>query len=418
MIFDINRSYDSLIREGIAAAQRGNKNLAWSLLNQAAHMNPSDATPWLWLAETTDDPDEKKDYLEQALAADPENPEVRRGLARLSGKGIASGKVFSLDQFAQVQQSEEPVIAQVKETFLCPSCGGRQTFNIQANELVCDSCGFIQRVEELASVESEQYIGYVLPTERGHRWAVSQKQLACERCGAHSLWPAGQLAVECPYCGSHQLMVSGGTKELVDPQAVAIMQIDEKKAVEQAVEWLGTGWAVPDDLKDLTNGIQIRPAYYPFWTFDGTLEIQWFCEVNEGSSNQPRWYTRNGVECEMFDDVLVPGLKTMRERDLDQLGQFDLKELVAFKSEYLAGWPALTYDLSLAQAALSARERVVRKVRRELSVRVLPGQQVRDLKTGALKSIGMTFKHVLLPVWVGWSTGRRAPLLVINLGIP
>jgi Zn finger protein HypA/HybF involved in hydrogenase expression len=401
MIFDTNRSFDSLLREGIAAVQRGNKNLAWSLLTQAARMDPSDANPWLWLAKTTDEQDEKRDYLEQALAADPENPLARRGLDWINGKHAESGEVFLPDRFKQPQGSGEPVNAQVMETFICPGCGGRQVYIIQESELVCESCGLNQAVDQLASVDDEKYIGYVLPTERGHRWAVSQQRMACERCGAHSLWPAGQVAVACPFCGSHQLIVSDETKELVDPQAIVIMQIDEKKVLDQAIGWLRSGWIAPDDLKDAAGSVHLRPAYYPFWTFDGTLELQWSCEVNEGSANQPRWYVRKGVEYEIFDDVLVPGLRSMEVIHLEDLGKYDLKEMVAFKSEFLAGWPALTYDRSLAQAALKAREKVVQGVRRGLSVRILPGQQVRDLRTGTLKWRGMAFRHVLLPVWVG-----------------
>ena len=69
-----NRSYGHSLREGISAVRRGNKNLAWTLLHQAAELNPLDPTPWLWLTEATDDVKEKIDYLEQALAAGESSP--------------------------------------------------------------------------------------------------------------------------------------------------------------------------------------------------------------------------------------------------------------------------------------------------------------------------------------------------------
>ena len=76
-------------------------------------------------------------------------------------------------------------------------------------------------------------------------------------------------------------------------------------------------------------------------------------------------------------------------------------DVVAFKPEYLAGWPAMTYDRPLAKASLLARERVVHDLRRQLHNRVAPGRQKRGLKTGGVNWIDMTFKYVFLPLWIG-----------------
>jgi len=393
-------NYQSLLREGIYAARNGSKNLAWSLLTQAAKMNPLDATPYLWLTETTDDPAEKAEYLEQALAADPRNFAARRGLAQLTGKPIESEE-FSPDTMPPVNQTDEPVLAKAKETFLCPKCGGHLEFNIQANALTCLYCGFISEMEDKSAADREQFMDPVLKSESGHRWAASQQQMACSRCGAHSLWPPGQAAAECPYCGSRHLIESQDTEGLVDPQAIAVMQVDEKQAANNIIEWLGKGWTVPDDLRDSARKTLLRPAYYPFWTFDGTMDIHWSCDINEGSSRQPNWVGRSGVEFEMFDDLLVPGLTSIKFKDLNRLGVFNLKDVVEFDPDFLAGWPALTYNRPLAKATLLAREQIVRKVRRELHFRVLPGHQKRNLNTGGVNWSDMTFKHVLLPVWIG-----------------
>jgi len=400
MRFNSDRIYDSLLREGINAARNGSKNLAWTLLNQAAQMMPLDPTPWLWLTETTDDVAEKIEYLEKVLAADPRNLAARQGLAKLTGKKEVP-QPFSPDSVQPAQQSEDPALTKTKETFLCPNCGAHMEFNLQANALACLYCGLIHETEERSAADSEQVMAHVLPTERGHRWAVSQHQMVCGQCGAHSLWPPGQAAAECPYCGSRQMIESEETEGLVDPQAIAIMQLNEREASGKITEWLGKGWTVPDDLKESAQKSLLRPAYYPFWTFDGTLDIHWSCEINEGTSNNPRWVGRSGVEFEMFDDVLIPGLTSLMFKTLDKLGKFYLKDVVEFKPDYLAGWPALTYDRPLAKATLLARERVVRRVRREMHNRVLAGQQKRGLNTGGVNWSDMTFKHVLLPVWIG-----------------
>jgi hypothetical protein len=208
--------------------------------------------------------------------------------------------------------------------------------------------------------------------------------------------------VKCPYCGSHQLISSAETEALVDPQAIAVMQIEEKDAVRRVQEWFGRGLFAPDDLTRAAKKRILHPAYYPFWTFDGTLEMHWSCEVEEGSSGRYQsWVSRTGVECELFNDVLIPGLKRLNLKELRKLGPYNLMDVVEFKPEYLAGWPALTYDRPLAKASLMARERVVRELRQQLYNRVMPGKQKRRLQPGGVNWSDMTFKYVLLPLWVG-----------------
>jgi DNA-directed RNA polymerase subunit RPC12/RpoP len=397
-----DRNYEALVRDGITAAKNGNQRLAFSLLNQATQMDASDPRPWLWLTETTDDLTEKCEYLENAVVADPRNASTRQALAVLQGK-LEPGQPATRGTNFVMQPSEEPIKAQTKETFLCPQCGGHVEFNPQENRLTCRYCGYAPKAEEERSAaDAERSMLEVLPTESGHRWAASQQHLHCQRCGADSLWPPEQKAIECPYCGSHQLISSAETEALVDPQAIAIMQIEEQDAIRRVQDWFGRGWFAPDDLTQAAKRRILHPAYYPFWTFDGTLELHWSCEVNEGGSNQyQNWVSRTGVECELFNDVLIPGLERLNLKELRKLGPYNLMDVVEFKPEYLAGWPALTYDRPLAKASLMARERVVRDLRRHLHNRVMPGQQKRRLQPGGVNWVDMTFKYVLLPLWIG-----------------
>jgi DNA-directed RNA polymerase subunit RPC12/RpoP len=397
-----DHNYESLVREGITAAKNGNRRLAWSLLNQAIQTDSTDPRPWLWLTETTDDLKEKCEYLESAVAADPRNVATRQALAAL--RGMLGGDKYLVQGAGVVMQpANEPIAAQTKEAFLCPKCGGHVEFNLQENRLTCRYCGYAPETgEERSAADAERSMLAVLPTESGHRWAASQQRLHCQRCGADSLWAPEEKAVKCPYCGSHQLISSAETEALVDPQAIAIMQLDEDEAIRRVQAWFGRGWFAPDDLTKAAKKRILHPAYYPFWTFDGTLELHWSCEVNEGSSGRYQsWVSRNGVECELFNDVLIPGLKRLNLKELRKLGPYNLMDVVEFKPEYLAGWPALTYDRPLAKASLMARERVVRDVRRQLHSRVMPGNEKRRLRPGGVNWLDMTFKYVLLPLWIG-----------------
>ena len=400
--FSPRDKYEDLLRSGIIAAKNGSKRLARRLLEQAINARSGDARPWLWLAKISDDPDKKREYIEEAVAHDPHNPAARRRLALLNGK-LQPDEILPQGEGVQASSSDDPVAAKTEKSFACPQCGGMIEFNIQRQQVHCPYCGYEQTLEQGQRAEAtEQVLDFVLPTQRGHQWAENQRQLSCQNCGAVSLWAIGQRATQCPYCQSNQLIEAKESIHLVDPQVIGLLEIDEKQAFKNAEAWLDEeGWFSPDNLETSARKMTLRPAYYPFWTLDGTLEIRWQCDVMEGSGDNARWVRRSGVELEIFDDELVPGNSSLSWQKINPITPFKVKQAVEFQPEYLAGWPALTYDIPLAKATLNARERVVKRVRRELHQRILPARKKQNLNVSAGRWSGMTFKHVLLPIWVG-----------------
>jgi DNA-directed RNA polymerase subunit RPC12/RpoP len=404
-----DRHFEDTLRDGISAAKVGERQLAQTLLNRAVLMNGADSRPHLWLAATTDDPAEQREYLEKAVALDPNNVAARRGLALLTGRIDKSrlmpeGAAMAAQHPAQTLQVEA-------RSFVCPQCGGRLAYSVMRERIACEYCGYVE-IDEAPMGESgqslysvadraEQTLDFVMPTTRGHRWAEAQHLLVCERCGANSILPAGAKSAQCAYCGSNQLVESPEHGELVDPQVIATFKVDEKEAVRRAREWIGKGLFSPDNLVSAMRGLRLRPAYTSCWTFDGVVEVRWACEVREGSGRSETWLPRSGTDMELFNDVLVPGVKALSQRQLASIEPFDLKDVEEFKPEHLAGWPAMIYDRSLAEASLLGRERVINRLRPQISGRVEVGQEKRNLSIGSGNWSGMTFKHVLLPLWMG-----------------
>jgi hypothetical protein len=147
--------------------------------------------------------------------------------------------------------------------------------------------------------------------------------------------------------------------------------------------------------------MQLHPAYYPFWIFSGTMEIPWFYEDNVGSSKLPQWETRSGSHFEMFNNVLIPGLRKLSSTVIASIEPFNFEELVEFLPDYLAGWLALTYDHPLADASLLAREKVLKNVKSNLSNLVEPDHPKHNFGTGAGKWSGLIYKLTLLPIYIG-----------------
>lgn len=393
--------YRRTLNAGIAATKSGDFAEARRLLRKAAEMHPTDPQPWLWLSATTQNPKEQKEYLEYALAADPNNGAARRGLAILSGK-LDRNRLLAEGEEVQARRPKEPLEAQAEQVFRCENCGGRMRYEVSNQWLICEHCG-TKRQLTLASVadEAEQVLDFVLPTTRGHTWAEAQHRLACNQCGAVTLLNIAERTTTCPHCGSSQLIESEESVELLQPNAIAPPKISPQQAGELVRQWLGKGLFIPDDLRKLAKTSTLRPVYYPFWTFDGILKMNWVCEVNRGSSRSPVWVVERGEEFDIFDDQWVPGVSALSEEEIRQLAPLDFKAVVGYDVAFLADWSVLAYNHSLAEASLDARERIAKRLRQNLYHKVLPGQEKRNLQGGAPEWSGLTYKLILFPFYIG-----------------
>ncbi len=407
------REYESLLRQGIAMVKGGNLAQARRLLLRAADLAPNDAQPWVWLSATTTDKEEQKAFLAKAVGIDPANAAARRGLAVLTGK-------IKPEDLRSEGSAVAPPPARPDESasqaYRCEKCGGSLEFDIRQQNLVCTSCKTVRTVVKTpAADQAEQLMDPALMGSLAHRWPQEWQRVTCSQCGSVILRSQGQQSDCCPYCASNRLVIAENRAAWIMPQVIGVMQIDGEEAQRRARDWLGKGWLAPDSLGEQASRLQLRPAYFPFWTFDGTLLFPWNCEVNEGSERSPRWVQRSGEEFEMFDDILVPGIKAMQLKELQSIEPFGLKELLAFSTDFLPGWNALMYDFPMAEASLRAREKVVLQARRGLYSRIEPGREKRNISFGAGKWSDMTYKQILLPLWVGVYTYRgKSYRLLVN----
>jgi hypothetical protein len=99
-----------------------------------------------------------------------------------------------------------------------------------------------------------------------------------------------------------------------------------------------------------------------------------------------------------FDDVLVLGSTSLPKRFTDALAPWDLSALSRYEPKFLAGFRAEAYTVPVDKGYGEARQIMNAVIEQDIR-RDIGGDQQRigQVKTdvGAL-----TFKHVLLPVWL------------------
>lgn len=410
---------ENLYQHGRQALAAHELARARDLLLQAVDYDRGHSEAWLWLTATTSDPAEQKQYLDWAIAADPGNVAARRGLGLLIGQIKAAD--LAPDPTAEppppATAPPAPEDVSIRRTFDCPRCGGRLRFDPALVDIRCLNCGFVEGVAE-EPVTAEQVLDFTLPTRQSQHWAAAERRFTCGQCGAGALLPVGVTSQICPFCASAALLAAPEAAALLPPQGVIPMGLEAEAVSVKVRAWLGQGRLAPDDLIQMARRRPLQPVYVPFWRFNSALTARWRAQVREGEGRAAHTVWRDGEETFFYPRWLQPGARALPADLLRQIEPFDLDGLVRYKPEYLAGWPAGTYDLSLAQASLDARAGMVADATRRLAPKVasssMPGRVVSAWQVSGADFTGQTYQLLLLPLWIGHYLygGRRYRVLV------
>ena len=317
--------------------------------------------------------------------------------------------------------------------FPCESCGADLEFHIGMQHLQCEYCGFAREISTLAAGGiREQDFATVLQRQasrRRERWLAEDRdadatagtrtagqveevnEIRCESCGGTVVFLGSLTSTECPWCASpvqREHVHRAGERIPVD--AVLPFLITRKEAEQRIENWIRSLWLAPGDFRREGTGEKLNGIYLPFWTFDTLTTTEWAGQRGDRYTERvrrngktrhvrkTRWSHVSGVFQRFFDDVLV--LATGRlEHDLtEKLEPWPLGHCRPFTPELLAGHFARTYEIELDAGFELARARIDEALSADIRRRIGGDRQrISQQETGCE---AVTFKHVLLPVWM------------------
>lgn len=307
----------------------------------------------------------------------------------------------------------------VKERkFPCKSCGADLIFAPGQDALKCPSCGHVEKIpkssQEIKEYSFNDYLGK--PKSTGYGRPPNQARDAkCEGCGAVIQLDASIRATKCPYCGAPLITDDDKTAndDVITPEAVVPFKISLTQAQQKFREWIGSLWFAPSALSSESHLKQFMGVYRPYWTYDSHTASDWsgergdyyyttetYTTVENGQqvtkTRQVRhtaWTPCDGIHNDFFDDVLVRAGKNQ-----DRSGDFNLKELRPYSQEYLSGFGAERYATSLDDGWKMAKKVIDQSIYNSV-LREIGGdeQRVHGIQTAYQ---GITYKHILLPIWV------------------
>ena len=320
--------------------------------------------------------------------------------------------------------------------YSCPGCAANLLFEPRDGGLTCPYCGRTEKIPETAEqVQERSYEDYLHP-QSGQMKALAETALEvkCDSCGATVTFEPPQVAGECSFCGIKIVAQPKSADPLVAPESLLPFGISHHQSTDSVKKWLASLWFAPNALKKLAEHESVDGVYLPFWTYDAHTtsyytgergeyyyETQTYTETDsQGRSvtktrqvRRTRWYSASGTVSRWMDDILVPATKSVSRPRLKSLEPWDLGSLKPYEPAFLSGFKAQRYQVDLPEGFEQAK--LIMSSIIEQDIREDIGGDEQRISHVATSYSAVTFKHLLLPVYIGaYRFNEKAYQVMVN----
>jgi DNA-directed RNA polymerase subunit RPC12/RpoP len=341
------------------------------------------------------------------------NQDLDPSWSSLEGFEKVESHVPGVIVFAPVTKSKE--VVQPKQ-YTCPNCGAATAYDVAAGGIACEHCGYISPVKArvLGRVADEFEFTLETVSQANRGWGIKRQVLHCNACGGELSLPEGGISTSCPFCASNQVNLTTSLDEFLQPRFLIPFKISLEQSRQSAKTWLGQGWFHPDELAANSVLRRFTGIYLPFWTFDARITAQWKAQVGyqktvrHYNASQKRWETRTKIEWRWesgtvplsIDDLLVTGSSPRRisHTIIQRIYPYNMKDLVAYHPDYLAGWQAQAYETTLTDTWEIGKQ-IIRNQAKEACYRDIPTSHVRNFSMTA-DFADESWRYILLPVYL------------------
>lgn len=317
------------------------------------------------------------------------------------------------------KQVDDVQAAPTNSEFPCKQCGASLVFKPGVNALSCPYCGCENLIEaseqEIKELDFKAYLKQELPK------LDSQESLfiKCDSCGAESSTEANVTSQSCPFCDS-PIVATAQSKKLLKPKSLLPFKISKGAAKKSYSTWLNKLWFAPNALKKRAKlDVPISGVYVPYWTYDANTASSYrgqrgtYYYTNETRTRKnangeeetytervrhTRWTYVSGRVYRSFDDVLIVASKSLPRKYMRKLEPWDLDKLLPYQDEYLSGFRCESYQVGLEEGFNRAKELMDDEIRD--GVRSDIGGDEQRISSVSTQHNDVTFKHILLPVWL------------------
>lgn len=302
--------------------------------------------------------------------------------------------------------------------FPCEQCGAELKFAPGLSSLKCEYCGHANEIPALPENIEEIDFHQVLDDLADKEDLVEVTTVRCTGCGAETQRKAGIASGQCPFCGT-PIVAAAGTTRIIKPKALLPFHITVADATRKFRTWLHSLWFAPNALRKMANNEdRLAGMYVPYWTYDCRTTSQYsgqrgddywttetYMQTISGKSQtatrrvkRTRWRWVSGSVVDDFNDVLVLASTSLPVKYAEELEPWDIENFTPFREEYLSGFRAESYHVELNTGFDRAKVIMDGHIRTTIC-RDIGGDHQR-ISSVQSQYHGITFKHVLLPIWI------------------
>jgi DNA-directed RNA polymerase subunit RPC12/RpoP len=310
-------------------------------------------------------------------------------------------------------------------SFSCAQCGAVQEFEPGVGALVCQHCGFENEIPESEEdvIEELDFHEFLAKLEDGEE-LEDVVTVSCPSCGADFERDTNVSSEACPFCAT-TVVAAGGSHKQLKPRSLLPFRIERDAARQLFRQWVAKLWFAPNDFKKRARlDTTLSGMYVPHWTFDAEAKTQYTGQrgrhyyvtvmVSTGkggttmvTQRRTAWTPVHGEVEDSFDDLLVLASHSLPTKYMEELEPWDLQELVPFQKDYLGGFRAESYQVGLEEGFTEARQQMNAPIRNTIRHSIGGDDQIIQSMHTEFDSI--TFKHILLPVWISAYRFRNRP---------
>lgn len=355
------------------------------------------------------------------------------------------------------QTTLDQMTAKVR-AFPCKACGAKLSFSPGSKTLKCPYCAAVNDIPATDDTVEELSLDAWMTKLEAEQETHEQEQIKCGNCGGEQTLAANLYASACTFCGS-PLTSKSYAQRLIKPKSLVPFKVTKLQAQDKWRAWIRGLWLAPSALKKYAQSDGgIKGIYVPYWTFDAQTYTNYSGQRGDDHSESYQttndkgervtesrtrtdWSNVSGNVSFFHDDVLVSGSQSsyggggnntgaagMQRALVQQAGvvgsmiaakfssslrTWNTRELVPYQDEYITGFQAEAYQVGLKAAFVTAKQIIDSKV--EDLVRADIGGDHQRISSINTQYSHLTFKHILLPMWVSaYLYGGKTYRFVVN----
>jgi DNA-directed RNA polymerase subunit RPC12/RpoP len=350
---------------------------------------------------------------------------------------------FVVNSFLRSLMEPEPKAPPAGRKFPCVKCGARLEFDPTDRALKCPYCGYEEKINPAQTEVLERDLEEALARQDGEsKVAGRSSEVRCGSCGAIVLLEDKVATERCPYCGAHLDNQPQEAQAMIPPEGVLPFKVEKRQAVAAFARWIAGRWFAPTKLRRFAELGRLNGAYVPYWTFGSMTythyhgergddytdvetytDTEWYTDADGQRQSRlvtrtrnvtrTRWTPASGEVQHFFDDVAVCASRSLPDYYTNSLTPQELKQVEPFRPEFLSGFCTERYTVGPREGFAQAKQKMDAVIR-QLCCRDIGGnhQRLHQVRT---QHVGVTFKHILLPVWLaGYRYMERSYQIMVN----